>query len=283
MPLNASAVGMAVRTEGLTVTARRVLAFAAAFSDVTAHELDDTAAPGLVACPYLCVTYEWVCTKLMRDDPRLGLTSAEARRAVHAGQDTTFHAPIPAGARVRVEAQVEAIRPTRAGALLASRLRILDDATGTPYTTSRIATIFRGAAVAGGNSGPREAPSAPLPGAPATSRIAIPRGFAHVYSECADIWNPIHTERRVALEAGLPDIIVHGTALWALAGREIVAAHGRKLTRLACRFSAMVVPGETVTLAHAPLAEDFSRIAFAMRAQSGASALTEGIAELSDT
>jgi acyl dehydratase len=290
MALNASAVGMTMKCEGLTVTTRRALAFAAAFADVTSRELDDAAAGGLLACPCLCVTYEWICTKLMRDNDRLGLTPDEARRGVHAGQDTTFHAPIPAGAQIRVEAQVEAIRPTRAGGLLASRMRILDDATGTPYTTSRITSIFRGTPVEGSAAVPAagESPSAPPPpGSSPTMRIAIPRGFAHVYSECADIWNPIHTERRVALQAGLPDIIVHGTALWALAGRTIVAALGgrdsHRLRRLACRFSGMVIPGAGVTLQYAPLADDRNRIAFVMRTQSGERALSDGIAELSGT
>ena len=41
--------------------------------------------------------------------------------------------------------------------------------------------------------------------------------LAHVYTECARIWNPIHTDRAVARAAGLPDIILHGTATLALA------------------------------------------------------------------
>ena len=40
---------------------------------------------------------------------------------------------------------------------------------------------------------------------------------AHLYSECARIWNPIHTDRAAALAAGLPDIILHGTATLAKA------------------------------------------------------------------
>ena len=56
------------------------------------------------------------------------------------------------------------------------------------------------------------------------TRTAVPiaREMPHAYTECASIWNPIHTERAVALGAGLPDIILHGTATWALAGRELI-------------------------------------------------------------
>jgi acyl dehydratase len=218
---------MTVKSEALAVTPRRVLAFAALFSDVAARELDDTAADGLAACPYLCATYEWIYTRLIRNADVLGLAPEEARRGVHAGQDTIFHSPLRAGATIRVEAQIEAIRATRAGALTTTRMRIVDDASGEPRTTSRIETILRGVAVAGEPSTvpPGSAASEPpIANAGKTVRIPIPRGFAHVYTECADIWNPIHTERRVALAAGLPDIIVHGTALWAPATANVSRA-----------------------------------------------------------
>ena len=78
----------------------------------------------------------------------------------------------------------------------------------------------------------------------------------HVYTECARIWNPIHTERDVALRAGLPDIILHGTATWALAGREVLRAYGdgdpARLKRLHGRFTAMVIPGTSIVVEHAP-------------------------------
>ena len=35
---------------------------------------------------------------------------------------------------------------------------------------------------------------------------------AHVYTECARIWNPVHTDTAVADRAGLPGLILHGTA-----------------------------------------------------------------------
>ena len=43
-----------------------------------------------------------------------------------------------------------------------------------------------------------------------------PATAAHVYTECARIWNPIHTDVAYARAAGLPDIILHGTATLAL-------------------------------------------------------------------
>ena len=87
---------------------------------------------------------------------------------------------------------------------------------------------------------------------PARSRSSIPREMPHVYTECASIWNPIHTERAVALAAGLPDIILHGTATWALAGREVLRLYAdgdpRRLRRLHGRFRAMVLPGTEIKI-----------------------------------
>jgi hypothetical protein len=53
---------------------------------------------------------------------------------------------------------------------------------------------------------------------------------------------------------------LHGTATWALAGREIAKhyAHGdaSRLRRLAGEFSAMVIPGKDIVIEHARSAAD---------------------------
>jgi acyl dehydratase len=74
--------------------------------------------------------------------------------------------------------------------------------------------------------------------------VPIAPTLAHVYTECARIWNPIHTDRAVALAAGLPDIILHGTATLALAITEVLRRQPRgaatRVRSVACRFGAMV-------------------------------------------
>ena len=102
----------------------------------------------------------------------------------------------------------------------------------------------------------------------------------HAYTECADIWNPIHTERQAALAAGLPDIILHGTATWALAGREIVREHcegdASRLKRLFGRFTAMVIPGNDITVALSRPAE--GAIGFTVFNHQGQPAISDGLA-----
>jgi acyl dehydratase len=80
----------------------------------------------------------------------------------------------------------------------------------------------------------------------------VAAGAAHVYTECARIFNPIHTDRAVALGAGLPDIILHGTATMAMAVSRIVDGYlggdGRRVRRLGGRFAAMVLMPSTLEL-----------------------------------
>jgi acyl dehydratase len=133
----------------------------------------------------------------------------------------------------------------------------------------------------------REVEPAPLPAAQReegpsgwTGQIQIPATLAHVYSECARIWNPIHTDRAVARGAGLPDIILHGTATLALAvsevlRREAIAPGG--VRRVACRFGAMVhLPGRLTLDADAHDDEEGRRIRFRAVTADGTPALRNG-------
>jgi acyl dehydratase len=114
--------------------------------------------------------------------------------------------------------------------------------------------------------------------------IPLDRWYAHRYSECASIWNPIHTEQSVAHAAGLPATIVHGTALWALSGKVIASAYAQGntlgLAALSGRFTAMVKSGTSVKLRYAPSADDPRQIRFELLNEQGAASISGGIATL---
>ena len=70
---------------------------------------------------------------------------------------------------------------------------------------------------------------------------------AHVYTECARIWNPIHTDPEYARAAGLPGIILHGTATLALSiSRVISFSEKNGEARVRCRFAGMVLMPSTL-------------------------------------
>jgi len=70
-----------------------------------------------------------------------------------------------------------------------------------------------------------------------------------VYTECARIWNPIHTDVDYARAAGLPDIILHGTATLAFSVSVVIKAFGVKtVKRVRCRFAGMVTMPSALTV-----------------------------------
>ncbi len=226
---------------------------------------------------------------MLRDDERLGFSGEERIRGVHAEQDSIFHRPIRPGDRLRTVASLVQIRRIRPGALVLTKFETVDDRTDAPVVTSYASSIYRGVEVEGEDACLEAPPSLPevSPSAAASTRIPIPiaREAPHVYTECAQIWNPIHTERQVALQAGLPDIILHGTATWALAASHLIqrCAHAEpaRLRRLIGRFTAMVIPGSTITLEYRePQGAD--TVAYSVGNAEGAPAISQGIAVLGE-
>ncbi|HEY1709557.1 MAG TPA: MaoC/PaaZ C-terminal domain-containing protein [Rhizomicrobium sp.] len=283
MPLRSAIVGEDLPSLSIAVTPRMALAYAAVLGDETL--LDDTA-PDFAASPFFCVSLEWQLVIAARN-AMLGVSPAEALRAVHAGQSTRFLKPLRPGQTVRVSGRIAEVRRTRAGALSVTELTVTGE-DGEVVSSTLSTGIFRGVEV-DGDDRRVEGAVPPASGAPVMSDmqqtvITLDRGFPHRYTECANIWNPIHTERAVALQAGLPDIIVHGTALWALAGKTLVArfapgAPGR-LKSLSGRFAAMVLPGTNITVQYGAGAGQ-GEVNFVVLNEKGEKAVSDGHATFS--
>jgi acyl dehydratase len=270
MPVRTDIIGF---TQAVThdITPRWVLAYAASLGFDGAF-LDDARPGGPLIPPTFCVCPEWALVGSEERVARLGITPDERCRNVHAAQDSIFHAPFRAGMRLTTTSRIAFARATSAGALVVTKLESRDADAGTPVVTSWSTAIMRNVAFAG----PMEAaPPADMPATPPSAAtgpaLTIPtaRTLPHLYSEAARIWNPIHTERAVALAAGLPDIIIHGTITWALAAKAL--GDMTKLRRLSARFRAPIIPGERFTVLGAGPA-------FTAMTQNGAIALSDGIA-----
>jgi acyl dehydratase len=261
---------------------------AAGIGDTNPRYLDDAAATGIVAHPAFCVTLEWPAALALRQHPQLQLPPEEALRAVHAEQDSLFYRPIRPGDRLHTTATLVQVRTLKPGACTVTRFATVDAATGAPVVTSYASTIYRGVPVDGPDTQSEAVPLLPVTpdnaAMPQQVAIAVAREAPHVYTECAQIWNPIHTERRVALAAGLPDIILHGTATWALAASQLInhCAGGEpaRLRRFAGRFAAMVIPGTTRTLQYGPAPDEAQVVLYTVWNAAGAPAITRGCAVL---
>lgn len=285
MAVHASAVGTTLDPRTVALTTRMALAFAAGIGDTGPRTFDD-AAESFVAAPTMCVALEWPVLSSPARRLALGLAEDELARAVHVEQDSRFHHPVRPGTRVETTGHIVTVRRTRAGALVRSRLETREVG-GAALVTTWHASLFRNVGVVGDDAGGGEAPGRESAVADLSheTRIAIAATASHVYTECSGIWNPIHTERRAARAAGLPDILLHGSATWALAGRELVRLYAggdpTHLRRLRAWFSAPVLPGTVVTLRHGRALD--GRVAFTVVNPDGRAAIADGIAEFGAT
>jgi len=288
MPFPADKIGLLLEPRARDISTRAILAYAAGIAASEPDYLDDAQTGGLRALPFQCVSLEWPVLVSMRQALGNVLLPEEAARGVHAVQDSTFHRAIRPGDRLVTDGQLVSVRPIRAGVLTVCRLVTRECDGGEPVTTTWTSSIYRDVALQGDAASMAEpepldpADTAPPgPDAEAVS-IRIPKQMPHVYSECADIWNPIHTERQVALAAGLPDIILHGTATWALAGLTILRRYGRNdvraLRRITGRFSGMVLPGEDIIVRHEQATSGTVR--FEVSTAAGAPVISQGVAWL---
>lgn len=285
MPVSSRALGAELAPNTVEITPRMLLAFAAGVGDLGPPTFDDAGPVPLVASPGFCARLEWAVLGSGRAS-LLGVLEAERLRAAHVEQDTIYHRAIRPGNRLTTFGRVMGLRETSAGALVRTLLSTVDADNGRAVVTSWHASIYRGVSLEGEGGAVEEPPTLPEIKTAVWRDVVLPvaREAAHVYSECAAIWNPIHSERKVALAQGLPDVILHGTATWALAGKEIVArcadGDAEKLRRLRVRFKAPVLPGHPITLQFA--AESRGRVTFRVLNHNGEVAVEGGFAQLED-
>jgi len=257
MPLASSIVNAASEPVASEIDARWTMAYAAALGDSLNAYMETLRPADFVAHPMFPVCFEWPLIVAMR---RLfktnSLTDEEATRGVHATHDLIIHRAIRPPETLRTRLVVAGVERRKPGAYQLTRLDTTD-ARDALVCTSLYGSIYRGVGVEGPD---RPADISMPPAAPADAsvnprdeiKIPVPAGMAHVYTECARIFNPIHTDAAVARAAGLPAIILHGTATLALAVSRIVEARAEsdptRVSRIACRFGAMVTMPSTLTL-----------------------------------
>jgi acyl dehydratase len=251
-------VGETTRSFSHDVDARWIMSYAAGLGDLNPLYMD-TATREVLAHPVFPVCLEWPVILSSRELPGYETVTPEERaRGVHAAHDLHLFRPIRAGERLTTRATIISLEPIRPGAAQMTRLDTTDAAGELVCRTYQLG-ISRGVAVTGTatEAAPDDAapapPARPAADGPAASfQLPVAAGAAHVYTECARIFNPIHTDRKVALAAGLPDIILHGTATMAMAVSRLVNEYldgnPARVRRLGGRFAAMVLMPSVLTL-----------------------------------
>jgi acyl dehydratase len=99
------------------------------------------------------------------------------------------------------------------------------------------------------------------------------------YAEASGDFNPIHLDGEFARSVGLPGRIAHGMLQMGVAGTVAAetAGGGARLRRLSCRFTGMVVPGDTVTFTAEPVGP--GKLELRAVNQRGEPVLTKAVAE----
>jgi acyl dehydratase len=288
MPLASSIVGTALEPVVHEVDARWTMAYAAGIGDELPCYLDTRRPDGVVAHPLFPVCLEWPAVLAGREVPAEDrLTFAERMRAVHATHDLLIHRLVRPGDRLTTRSAIAGVERRRPGAYQVTRLDTTDEA-GAAVATTWMGALSRGVDVEGPD---RPAEEPPLPAAERdaggeTVEIGVPIAAtaAHVYTECARIWNPIHTDTAFAAMAGLPRIILHGTATLALAVSRVVelraATDPARVRRIRARFGAMVsMPSEIrVCISTAVSAAAGDIVRFEVRDAEGDLAIGDGVA-----
>jgi acyl dehydratase len=280
LTLSRDIVGVAAGPIAHDIDARWLMAYAAALGETDPRYYDTLAPGGPAAHPLFSVCYEWPAILALR---ARATPEETATRSVHATHDLTLHRPPRAGDRLSTTARVTGLSHRRAGTLMTVREETVD-AEGRPVSTTDYGTVYRDVGFEGEDSGVRaEARGGPeMPPRAVELPVTVPAGLAHVYTECARIWNPIHTDVAVARAAGLPDIILHGTATLALAVSRVLAyadADPLAVRQLSARFTGMVpLPSHVIVR----VAEGSAGAAFVFDAQGedGAPVLSAGALHL---
>jgi len=289
-PIAAGIVGVEAGPLAHAIDARWLMAYAAALGETDPRYFDTEAAGAPVAHPLFPVCYEWPLALAVRAK---AIDRSIDARSVHAAHRLVIHRAPRAGDVLTTMARVVAVERRRAGTLVAVRFTTLD-AAGRPVTTTDYDSVYRGVDLigndrgaaepggTGGGGGPvREPLRSPAPDSPEirwTEAVDVAATAAHVYTECARIWNPIHTDIAVARAAGLPGPILHGTATLALAVSRVIAldlgGDPARVHGVSVRFTGMVPLPSRFTVRGGPL--DREAVAFDAIDADGRPVLSDG-------
>ena len=255
MPLNTRMLGEQTPPVRHEVDARWLMAYAAGIDDLNPRYMDTTAGV-VIGHPLFPVCLEWPAILDSRALPGSeNQTAAERARGVHAAHDLHIYQPILADETYETTATVIGLKPIKPGAAQTLRLDTRNRAGQLVCQTWQL-SINRDVPVEGQLVPDAQVPALPQAsdGEPISHRyaIAIKAGAANIYTECAHIWNPIHSDKAFALAAGLPDIILHGTATLALAVSrmvdELLGGDPTRVTRIGGRFTGMVLMPAVLSL-----------------------------------
>ena len=215
-------VGLYTIANTAVLDSRFTMAYAAGINDSNPAYFDDLRPGGLQIHPGICFSLQWASR--FRPDQRPNLRAAPY--GVHASTDLVLHRPFRAGEAITTQGRVMQKRRIRPGVYNVERYRM------TASDGELVAELYYNGIVRGATLDGPDIVLEDEPGWPAFGRVSgeplwrtaipIPLHAGQQYTECARIYNPIHTEPSVAKAAGLPGVILHGSATKAMSLTAVV-------------------------------------------------------------
>ena len=188
---------------------------------------------------------------LTHDNEMELLGDVDRTTVVHAEQAAALEGPFPTAGAAQVVRRVEQVVDKGSGALVTWSTTVADTHSGASLARMSSTVFVRGAGGFGGERGAREAWDVPARAPDAVRTSVVADNQALLYRLSGDR-NPLHSDPAFAARAGFPRPILHGLATYGITARLLVAGlcdgDASGLVRLDARFSAPVLPGETLVV-----------------------------------
>jgi acyl dehydratase len=202
---------------------------------------------GLVALPTMAIILGY--PGAWHVPAEVGITRSHV---VHGEQGFTIERPLPVEGTVVGTTEIEGVidKGRDRGALVLTRTRIQDKASGATYCTLTSTTFCRADGGFGGPAGPVREPHA-LPERPPDATCELPTlpQAALIYRLSGD-YNPLHADPEYAKKAGFRMPILHGRCTFSIAGHALLKTccgyDASRFRSMEGRFSSPVYPGETI-------------------------------------
>lgn len=263
--------------------ARKVMAYAASINDTNEAYFNDLREGGLQVHPAICFSLQWNARFLI--DQAINLQAAPF--GVHAETDLRVYQPFKLNEAITTQGRLVARKQIGPGVYSVDRYRLTNDE-GQLLAELDYNGIIRGGKLDGDDIELEPDIERPvcehLPNQPVWSEdIYIGVHAGQQYTECADIFNPIHTEPSVAKRAGLPGIILHGSATKAHALTQVInhcfGGDASRVRRLCGQLRGMVFMDSTISVECMAIQQDENekQVFFRVINSAGQAAIANGV------
>lgn len=277
MPITQDIVGSASQSFSHTLDERWSMAYAASLGDMSGSYFDNADGKHVATHPVFPVCVEWpALVESLRDN------NIDMRNTVHATHDLRILEAIRPTMELHTCATIIGVEQRKPGIYLGWRLDTTG-ADGALLSRTYQGNLFLGANLEGPSRWIEEMPSvAENTGALSTLDVPIKvaANLGQTYTECARIWNPIHSDLATARAAGLQEPLLHGTASLALATsaivNEVLDGKPTRVSRVSGRFSSMVFMPSSLQL---KFRSEDSKIYFLLCNEAGLDVISAGCIE----